>query len=192
MKHVVFPYIEYLARWFAFSSARTSRLREMCKDLNEEQIVLVINGFTRWLTQDDASESLELGFGPVVLVLRDDPDPTAQGLYRYLCTKEFVQCLLMLRDTLPHLATLSRIFQPNKLMPSLPRLHLRMCTLCSLVMSTTPAQSGILLILLSIILNAIFLPSLWLPFNFRFLEKASRMYERPSHTYERLFLKIGS
>ena len=58
-----------------------------------------------------------MGFGPVMLVLQEDSDPTAQGLFRFLCTKEFVHALLMLRDTLPHLAAVQRILQSQKLDP---------------------------------------------------------------------------
>ena len=75
--------------------------------------MIVQSGFTRWLSHDKVTEVWEVCFFAVLFTLREDSDPAAQGLFRWMCTKEFIQCLLMMRDILPKLASVNRVFQSS-------------------------------------------------------------------------------
>ena len=110
---VFFPYIEALFRWFDNSPKRTAKYKFNCEKLKQKVLMIVHSGFTRWLSHDKVTEVLELCFFSVMFTLREDSDPAAQGLFKFMCTNEFIQCLLMMRDFLPKLASVNRVFQAS-------------------------------------------------------------------------------
>ena len=116
IKHVFLNYVEFLFRYFDFSSNRASIFSRIQQLRGETQLKLVRNGFTRWLTHDNVTRSIKLTFISLILALdelAERGDELADGLINYICTNEFVFVLLLMRDILPVMANVNAACQAN-------------------------------------------------------------------------------
>ncbi|KAL7373291.1 hypothetical protein ABVT39_003142 [Epinephelus coioides] len=70
---------------------------------------------TRWLSQYKAIENLQRNLPAVLAALAEEAEvrkcPVAKGLYTFCATYRFVAAVYLQADILPHLASLSRVFQ---------------------------------------------------------------------------------
>lgn len=86
IKHVFLNYVEFLFRYFDFSSNRASIFSRIQQLRGETQLKLVRNGFTRWLTHDNVTRSIKLTFISLILALdelAERGDELADGLLNY-------------------------------------------------------------------------------------------------------------
>ena len=100
--------------FFSRSTTRTSTLNEMEKVLNEPQIKLQRPTETRWLSHQNAVNSLRRCLKAVIATVEKEAcqgDATACGLALEMRKPEFVATLLLLSDVLGILGNLSRTFQ---------------------------------------------------------------------------------
>lgn len=119
LKQGFFSHLEHVARFFRDSATRTAVFEREQRDWARTQqpppqpVVkkLVVSAFTRWLTQDRVTDAIHARFIPLLNTLQQFEDVVAVGLYTQLCTFEFVGFLLIMRDTLPGLAMLSKCWQ---------------------------------------------------------------------------------
>ena len=70
---------------------------------------------TRWLSQHNAIANLIRNLPAVLGALAEEAEhrrcPAAKGLYTFCATYRFVAAIYLQADILPHLSTLSKVFQ---------------------------------------------------------------------------------
>lgn len=121
-RNTFFPVLGQVGRHYDYSAKKMQSLLSTQEDCGFDPLKLCKNCFTRWLSHDQVTETLEKRLIPVLLDLsqRGDADPvnptapadaTAKGLFKIMCTKEFISTLLLMRDVLPDLRLLSKNFQ---------------------------------------------------------------------------------
>lgn len=106
--------ITQIFSFFSRSTVRLSALKEMEKIFNEPQIKLQRPTDIRWLSYQNAVDSLRKCLAAVVATLEKEAcegDATACGLVNEIRKPQFIGTLLLLSDVLAILGNLSRTFQ---------------------------------------------------------------------------------
>ncbi|KAJ8333556.1 hypothetical protein SKAU_G00415640 [Synaphobranchus kaupii] len=111
------PNLGELFRFFAYSACRMARLHQIQKLLDLAQNTLKEAEDTRWLSHDEACKSLYRNL-PAVLMTLDNENKisaTSTGLLIWLHKYNTLATLYLLCDLLPHLSSLSRCFEQEKI-----------------------------------------------------------------------------
>ena len=108
-----FGRIEHLGRYFQASAKRTSDFEMVQDELGEARSKIITSAFTRWLSHDLVTKSIDANFHSLWKSLQRDSqsDLIAPGLFNAINTIEFVAVTLLMRDVLPIVTTLSKKFQ---------------------------------------------------------------------------------
>ena len=106
-------------RFFAVSPLKSQQLALHQQGYSTSGKRLIKACRTRWLSHEKAVSSLKAEIIPIWSTLQyyadEKKDATAVGLLRMIRIKQFVRCLYLLGEALPHLAVLSLIFQGGQM-----------------------------------------------------------------------------
>ena len=115
LKRTFFPITEQFGRFMKDSGVRVAVFKEMQERRGLKVLKIIQSTFTRWLTHDQVTYTLARRFVSVLDTLRnldeERCDATAAGLYGKMATIAYVGWLLHMRDVLPLLAMLAKLFQ---------------------------------------------------------------------------------
>jgi hypothetical protein len=108
-----FPITEQLGRYYGDSATRTASFEAQQLAAGLEVRKVILSAFTRWLSHDGVTNVIHIRFISIVKDLHSNSvsDPTALGLYITICSRDYIAVLLLMRDNLPQLARLNKIFQ---------------------------------------------------------------------------------
>ena len=132
------PYVQKFKRalgtlyWFFQASAvRTAALKAIQDLLNSPSLKMKEAKDVRWLSHDQAVQTLRRTLPAVLTALEregsEKEEPVAIGLFKVMKSYEFVACLHLLCEILPHLSHLSRLFQAEYIQISTIRPYLSAC-----------------------------------------------------------------
>ena len=115
------PYVQKFKRalttlysFFHTSAVRTAGLKAIQELLNSPSLKMKEAKDVRWLSHDQAVQTIQITLPAVLTALEqegtENGEPVAIGLVRVMKCYEFVACLYLMCDVLPHLSHLSRLF----------------------------------------------------------------------------------
>ncbi|XP_061750007.1 uncharacterized protein LOC133549001 isoform X5 [Nerophis ophidion] len=100
---------------FRNSANRTATLKAASITLGVSDLKIKEVKDTCWLSEHKAIENLQRNLPAVLAALAEEAEmrrcPVAKGLYTFCATYRFVAAVYLQADVLPHLASLSRVFQ---------------------------------------------------------------------------------
>lgn len=100
---------------YVITSVREAALHEIQEILNEPVLLLKKAIYTRWLSHDQAITAIRRTMPSLLATLEreatEKQDAVASGLVRAMKTYNFIATVYLLSDVLPHLTTLSLLFQ---------------------------------------------------------------------------------
>jgi hypothetical protein len=110
-----FNIIEHLGRYYRDSPKRASILEKIQLRILKRTLKIICSGFTRWLTHDGVTSSIDQSLVPCLMELKKSShsDATSLGLFTLVKRYEFIGFLKICRDVLPVVAKLSRGWQAN-------------------------------------------------------------------------------
>ncbi len=113
LSNTFFPCLDDLTRYYLQSSKRLNSLLEQQKVDGFTLLRPSLAAFTRWPSYDRVLDNISRRLVSYFTDLKNKKTScsTALGLYRKMCTKEFVAFLLIMCDVFPLLAQVSRAFQ---------------------------------------------------------------------------------
>ena len=104
-----------LYHFYHNSPVRTSGLHAIQEVLSDPVIKCKEAKDVRWLSHEHAVKAILRTLPSLITSLdreaSERSEPTARGLLKFICTYEFVACVSLLSDVLPHLNRLSALFQ---------------------------------------------------------------------------------
>ena len=116
---------------FQASAVRTAGLKSIQEMLNSPALKMKEAKDVRWLSHDQAVQTLRRTLPAVLTALEregsENGEPVAIGLVRIMKCYEFVACLYLMCEVLPHLSHLSRLFQAEYIQLSMIRPYLNAC-----------------------------------------------------------------
>ena len=132
------PYVQKFKRalttlyWFFQASAvRTAGLKTIQELLNSPSLKMKEAKDVRWLSHDQAVQTIRRTLPAVLSALEregsEKGEPVAIGLVKVMKCYEFVACLYLMCEVLPHLSHLSRLFQSESIQISTIRPYLSAC-----------------------------------------------------------------
>lgn len=132
------PYVQKFKKalttlyWFSQASAVwTAGLKAIQEMLNSPSLKMKEAKDVRWLSHDQAVQTLRRTLPAVLTALEregsENGEPVAIGLVKVMKCYEFVACLYLMCEVLPHLSHLSRLFQAEYTQVSVIRPYLSAC-----------------------------------------------------------------
>ena len=118
--------------FFQASPVRTSGMKAIHEMLNSTYLKLKEAKDVRWLSHDQAVQTLRRCLAAVLTALEreavENGEAVAVGLVKVMKSYHFIACLHLMSEVLPHLSHLSRLFQGTYIQLSMIQPHLNACT----------------------------------------------------------------
>ena len=104
---------------FENSPVREAALHHIQEIMGDPELKLKKAIHTRWLSHDQAISAIRRTLSSIITTLEkevtEDDDPVARGLIQSIKSHYFVSTVYLLSDVLPHLSTLSLVFQTENI-----------------------------------------------------------------------------
>jgi hypothetical protein len=111
------PLLNDLFYFYEFSPKRKGSLLDLQHLLQSDSIKLIQSGHTRWLSIETVVRAVRVGYVAMLddlqrhAAIPSKYSSTAKGLRMRMSTLKFVSTLFLMCDVLPHVASLSKMFQ---------------------------------------------------------------------------------
>ncbi|XP_071144381.1 zinc finger protein 862-like [Mytilus edulis] len=106
--------LEALYKYYKYSCCNTDRLKEIQKAFDQAPLAIKLAKHHRWLSHDQAISSIARSYRSLVVHLESAEirtDPVGNGLLKNLKDPAMLKAVLLLADVLPHICSLSLVFQ---------------------------------------------------------------------------------
>ena len=106
--------LETLYKYYKYSCCNTDRLKEIQKAFNEASLTIKQAKHHRWLSHNQAITSIVRSYKSLVVDLESaevSKDPVGNGLLKSMKDPIIMKVILLLADVLPHVCSLSLVFQ---------------------------------------------------------------------------------
>jgi len=106
--------LEALYKYYKYSCCNTDRLKKVQKAFNEAPLTIKQAKHHRWLSHNQAITSIARSYKSLVINLESSEirkDPVGNGLLKSIKDPSITRVILLLADVLPHVCSLSLVFQ---------------------------------------------------------------------------------